>query len=118
MMKRLTRRGFTMIELAIAVALATFVVFGLYGVFTIQSRQLMNQDMRMEMHQNSRFAMEILSRSIRMAGFGSRGSIVGEMGTGGDSNPQYAVMANDGYGTNGSDAITIAYMEPSLVMNT
>jgi prepilin-type N-terminal cleavage/methylation domain-containing protein len=118
MMIRGIKRGFTMIELAISVAMATIVVLGLYGIFTMQSRQLLNQDMRMEMHQNARFAMEILSRSIRMAGFGSRGSIVGEMGTGGDSNAQYAVMSNDGYGTNGSDAITIAYMEPSLVMNT
>ena len=28
------------------------------------------------------------------------------------------VVSYDGYGTNGSDAITVAYMEPSLVMNT
>jgi len=116
-MKRFTR-GFTMIELAISVAMATFVVMGLYGIFTMQSRQLLNQDLRMEMHQNARFALEILSRSVRMAGFGSRGSIVGEMGTGGDSNPQMVVVGYDGFGSNGSDAITIAYMEPSLVMDT
>ena len=61
-----------MIELVISVAMATFVVFGLYGIFTMQSRQLMNQELRMEMHQNGRFALEILSRSIRMAGFGSQ----------------------------------------------
>ena len=30
-----------MVELIVSVALATFVVIGLYGVFTIQSRQLM-----------------------------------------------------------------------------
>ena len=107
-----------MIELVISVAMATFVVFGLYGIFTMQSRQLMNQELRMEMHQNARFALEILSRSIRMAGFGTQGSIVGEMGTGGTGSPQYVVVSNDAYGTNGSDAITIAYMEPSLVMNT
>jgi type IV pilus assembly protein PilW len=118
LMRRTIRRGFTMIELAISVAMATFVVMGLYGIFTIQTQQLMNQDMRMEMHQNARFALEILSRSIRMAGFGSRGTIVGAMGTGGDGNAQDVVVAYDAYGTNGSDAITVAYMEPSLVMNT
>lgn len=116
--KRLSR-GFTMIELAISVGMATFVVLGMYGIFTIQTKQLMNQDMRMEMHQNGRFALEILSRSIRMAGFGSRGSIVGVMGAASsDSNIQETVVAFDAYGTNGSDAITVAYMEPSLVMNT
>jgi hypothetical protein len=98
--------------------MATFVVLGMYGIFTIQTQQLMNQDMRMEMHQNGRFALEILSRSIRMAGFGSRGSIVGVMGAGSDGNVQETVVSYDAYGTNGSDAITVAYMEPSLVMNT
>lgn len=116
--KRTLRRAFTMIELAVAVGLATFVVLGLYGIFTIQTKQLMNQDMHMEMHQNGRFALEILSRSIRMAGFGSRGSIVGVMGAGSDGNVQETIVAYDAYGTDGSDAITVAYMEPSLVMNT
>ena len=51
------RRGFTMIELAISVGMATLVVLGMYGIFTIQTQQLMNQDMRMEMHQNGRFAL-------------------------------------------------------------
>ena len=118
LLKRSVRRGFTMIELAISVAMATFVVMGLYGIFTIQTQQLMNQDMRMEMHQNARFGLEILSRSIRMAGFGSRGTIAGVMGTGGTGNAQDVVVALDAVGTNGSDAITVAYMEPSLVTDT
>lgn len=113
-----SRRGFTMVELAISVGMATFVVLGMYGIFTIQTQQLMNQDMRMEMHQNGRFALEILSRSVRMAGFGSRGTIVGVMGAGGDGNAQETVVSYDAYGTYGSDAITVAYMEPSLVMNS
>ena len=53
-----------------------------------------------------------------MAGFGSRGTIVGVMGAGGDGNAQETVVSYDAYGTNGSDAITVAYMEPSLVMNS
>ena len=107
-----------MVELIVSVALATFVVIGLYGVFTIQSRQLMTQDMRMEMNQNGRFAMEILSRSIRMAGFGSTGLIYGEMGLSGDGDSLPVVISSDSATTNGGDAITVAYMEPSLVMDT
>ena len=118
MIRQKTQRGFTMIELAIAVAISTFVVVTLYGIFTIQSYQLMNQDLRMEMHQNSRFSLEILSRSIRMSGFGTQGTIVGEFGNGGTSNAQDVIVSYDAYGTNGSDAITVAYMEPSLVMDT
>lgn len=113
------QRGFTMIELAVSISIASFVVIGLYGLFTLQTRQLMTQDMRMEMHQNSRFGLEILSRSIRMAGFGSNGFIYGIMGTGGaDSNVLPAVISYDNNGSLGSDAITVAYMEPSLVMDT
>ena len=109
-----------MIELAVSIAIASIVVIGLYGLFTMQSQQLMTQDMRMEMHQNARFGMEILSRSIRMAGFGSNGTIVGVLGVGGQNSTQLpAVISYDGNNSNsGSDAITVVYMEPSLVMNT
>lgn len=115
-----TRSGFTMIELAVSIAIASFVVIGLFGLFTMQSRQLMTQDMRMEMHQNARFGMEILSRSVRMAGFGSDGSVFGVLGTGGqDNNILPVVIAYDANNSaSGSDAITVVYMEPSTVMDT
>ena len=109
-----------MIELAVSIAIASIVVIGLYGLFTMQSQQLMTQDMRMEMHQNARFGMEILSRSIRMAGFGSNGTILGVLGTGGQNSSQLpAVISYDANNSSsGSDAITVVYMEPSLVMNS
>ena len=114
------QKGFTMIELAVSIAIASIVVIGLYGLFTMQSQQLMTQDMRMEMHQNARFGMEILSRSIRMAGFGSNGTILGVLGTGGQNSSQLpAVISYDANNSSsGSDAITVVYMEPSLVMDT
>ena len=71
----------SLVELAISVGMATFVVLGMYGIFTIQTQQAMNQDMRMEMHQNGRFALEYCQ--IHSNGrFGSRGTIVGVMGAG------------------------------------
>ena len=114
------KKGFTMIELAVSIAIASVVVIGLYGLFTMQSQQLMTQDMRMEMHQNARFGMEILSRSVRMAGFGSNGTILGVLGTGGQNSSLLpAVISYDADNTSsGSDAITVVYMEPSLVMDT
>ena len=85
-----------MIELAVSISIASIVVIGLYGLFTMQSQQLMTQDMRMEMHQNARFGMEILSRSVRMAGFGSNGTILGVLGTGGQNSSQLpAVISYD-----------------------
>ena len=68
--------------------------------------------MRMEMNQNGRFAMEILSRSIRMAGFGTTGLIYGEMGLTGSGDSLPVVISSDAATTNGGDAITVAYMEP------
>lgn len=119
LLQRGYRRAFTLIELLLAIMISSFVVIALYGVFVTLSRQLYIQDMKMEMHQNSRFAMEILSRSIRMAGFGSaNGYVYGTFGSSGDGSKLPAVIAYDADGNNGQDAITVVYMEPSLVMDS
>jgi type II secretory pathway pseudopilin PulG len=113
------KRGFTILELIIAIAIATFLVITLLGVFTMHARDLKKQDMKAEINQNGRFALEILSRSIRMAGFGSsNGVYYGVLGYGGNGSSLPAVISYDGTSTNGQDVITVAYMEPSLVMNT
>ena len=113
------RRGFTILELIIAIAIATFLVITLLGVFTMHARDLKKQDMKMEINQNGRFGLEILSRSIRMAGFGSSSGVYyGVLGYGGSGNALPSVISYDSDGNNGQDAITVAYMEPSLIMNT
>ena len=121
--KLLRRKGFTMLELLVAVSLSVVVVAGLYGVFQIQSRQLMYQDTQMYMHQNLRFAADILSRSTRMAGYGTGGATRGPMGydySADSSDDDYslpALVAYDG-GTSGTDAITVVYADPSLEMTS
>jgi len=122
-LRRHLRSGFTMLELLVAVALSTIVVAGLYGVFTIQSRQLMFQDTQMSMHQNLRFAADILTRTLRQTGYGTGGSTRGIMGydyTSGSTSDAYtlpSLIASDG-GTSGADAITVIYAEPTIEMNT
>ncbi len=106
-----------------AVTLSTIVVSGLYGVFTIQSRQLMFQDTQMSMHQNLRFAADILTRTIRQAGYGTGGATKGLLGYdygASSTSSAYslpAVISSDG-GTGASDAITLLYAESSVEMNT
>lgn len=118
------RRGFTLLEMVVAIAIAGFVVAGLYGLFTIQSRQFMFQDTQMEMHQNLRFGVDVLSRSIRMAGFNTNGYINGIMGSDGtsgssvDGSQLQAVIPWDADGTSGTDAITVVYGDPSTTMDT
>ena len=118
--KRTGKRGFTILELVFAIAIATFLVITLMGVFTVHARDLRKQDMRMAMNQNGRFGLEILSRSIRMAGFGSsNGVYYGLLGDGGSASATLAAVTSyDADGNDNQDAITVVYMEPSLVMNS
>jgi prepilin-type N-terminal cleavage/methylation domain-containing protein len=122
--RRSLRKGFTMLEMLVAIAIAAFVVAGLYGLFTIQSRQFLFQDLQMEMHQNLRFGADVLSRSIRMAGFNTSGYVYGVMGSDGtsgssvDASSLPAIIAWDSDGSSGTDAITVLYGDPSTVMST
>jgi len=115
-----TRSGFTLIELMVAIAISSVVVVGLYSLFTVQSRQFLFQDLQMEMHQNQRFATDVLTRSIRMAGFGTSGRVDGYLGSGSDVNNDLPViMAHDNWtGGDGTDAITVVYGDPSSTMGT
>ena len=63
------RGGFTLVELMIAMALGLIVLGAMYGVFTVQSKHFSNQEQIVEMQQNARMAIDIISREIRMAGY-------------------------------------------------
>lgn len=113
------RAGFTMVELLVAVVIASVVVAGLYGLFTVQTRQFLFQDLQMEIHQNQRFATDIVSRSIRLAGFGTSGRVVGYLGHSDSSdNPLPVVMSHDAWSASGTDGITVVYGDPSVGMGT
>lgn len=115
------RRGFTLIEMMIALVVSLVVVAGLYGIFTLQSRQFYYQDLQMEMHQNMRFATDVLTRSIRMAGFNTSAMVTGWGGTEGadDSiNALPAVQSYDDWSGDGHDAIAVVYGDPSLVVSS
>ena len=117
-MIRRVRKGFTLIEMMIAVVVSSVVVAGLYSVFNLQSRQFLYQDLQMEMHQNVRFATDVLTRSVRMAGFAAGGVVTGYHGSSTDDTTLPVIMSWDGEGDNDSDAITVVYGDPSLRMNT
>lgn len=119
MRRALSRRGFSLLELMIALAIGLFVVAALYNLFTAQVRQFVYQDLQMEMHQGARLSLDMLSRSARMAGYGTNGTTNGVFGAGGDDNdPLPAIIAYNGVGPNGSDAVTFVSMDPALVINT
>lgn len=114
------RAGFTLIELMFAIAIGLFVVGALYQLFRMQMRQFVYQDQQMEMHQNARLAADILTRTARMAGYGTAsGYTTGVFGDMGDPNSVLsAVIHRNNVGANGSDVLTLVSMDPSLVINT
>ena len=119
---RLSRRGFTMLEMLIAVGISTVVVGGLYGLFTVQSRQFVYQDLRMSMHQNLRFGMDIVTRTVRMAGYGTGNATTGLWGWDGsgfdDDDSLAPIITYNGWDGSTHDAITIVYGDPSLEIAT
>jgi prepilin-type N-terminal cleavage/methylation domain-containing protein len=66
---RRNKKGFTLIELMVAMAISTVVMGAIYSVYTAQTKSARTQQMIVEMHQNIRAAMFLLEKDIRMAGF-------------------------------------------------
>ena len=62
-------RGFTLVELMIAMVVGMVVLGAVYALFTAQSKHLATQEQLAELHQNARAAMDIMVREISMAGY-------------------------------------------------
>jgi len=67
---RSNQRGFTLIELMVALVLSFILIGAIYRGFTSQQKAYTVQDQVAEAQQNARMAMNILLRDIRMAGYG------------------------------------------------
>ncbi|MBW6485054.1 MAG: prepilin-type N-terminal cleavage/methylation domain-containing protein [Syntrophobacterales bacterium] len=63
------RSGFTLIELIIAMAIGLLILSASYRVFEVQNKILKNQEQIVELQQNVRAAMEMVTREVRMAGY-------------------------------------------------
>ena len=66
----ISSKGFSLVELLIAVALSSLISLGLYGALSSQQIIYSVQDDISEMQQNLRLATERISRDVSMAGFG------------------------------------------------
>ena len=65
-------KGFTVIELVIAIALAAVVMAGIYTAYRAQAASYLAQESVVDMMQNARTAMFYMQREIRMSGFDPR----------------------------------------------
>ena len=95
-MKRLNRKGVTLIELLVALVICGMVAAGIYQVFISQSKAYTVQDQVTEVQQSVRSAMEILLRDLRMAGYD-------------DDNVLSTITINSPIANLGDDAITVNY---------
>ncbi|HLZ33392.1 MAG TPA: prepilin-type N-terminal cleavage/methylation domain-containing protein, partial [Nitrospira sp.] len=84
MMNRLSRQrclqdeaGFTLIELMVGLAVGVIVMAAAFSILTMTRKSLQANEQTVDMQQNVRMAMEMMSRDIKLAGFGSPGTAVG-----------------------------------------
>ncbi|GIX48575.1 MAG: hypothetical protein KatS3mg131_2786 [Candidatus Tectimicrobiota bacterium] len=68
------KQGFTVLELVIAMAVAGIVIAAIYQVFHGQQRAFLAQNQVVEMQQNLRAALYLLTRELRSAGFDPAGT--------------------------------------------
>lgn len=67
-------RGFTLVELLIAMALGALLLGALISTFVVQSKAYDVQGQMTEMVQTARAAMDMISREVRMAGYDPTGA--------------------------------------------
>lgn len=114
-------RGFTLIELIIAIAVSLVVGAMIYQVFIDQTKAFRRQADMGGMQQNLRLAMEIVSRDLASAGFGlaydgSTWGVDGQsnaVGIADDNARLYGLRILEDYPAgSGHDAIEIATLDP------
>jgi len=108
--------GLTLIELLVVLVISGILIAALYRTFIRQQKSYAVQDQVADMQQNSRVAIERMSREIRMAGYG--GDILGVFGNvNGFSNIITVVENVNSVGTN-DDRITILFADQVAVLNS
>jgi type IV pilus assembly protein PilW len=69
-----SEKGFTLVELLVAMAIMSVVMGGVYSAYYSQQRSYIVQEQVAEMQQNLRGAMYFMSKEVRMAGCNPTGS--------------------------------------------
>ncbi len=72
-----SQRGFTLVELMIALVISGIIAGALYSTYLVQQRSYTAQEAVAEMQQNIRAALVTLERDIRMAGYHPAGGAFG-----------------------------------------
>ena len=99
--RHLNAKGMTLIELLVVLVICAVLVGGIYRLFVSQTKAYSVQEQVVEAQQNTRAAMELLLRDLRMAGFDNDRTPV----------PQITNAV-----TPGADSITVMYEQNAAAM--
>lgn len=111
--KKIMNDGFTLIELMIAMALASIIMAAIGSAYWIQTQTSREQQMVVEMQQNMRAAMFLLERDIMMAGYDNDNNnppeptiTVAQIDGNGNSELEFEYIAEDDGFDNDGDGTT------------
>jgi len=65
----MNRKGFTLLEILIAMVVASIVMAAIYSVYRSQTQTHRTQQLVVQMQQNMRAALYLMESDIRMAGY-------------------------------------------------
>jgi len=71
---RANSRGFSLVEILVAMVVSGIVLSGIYSTYQSQQRSYILQEEMAQVQQNLRAAMYLMTRELRMAGFNPSGS--------------------------------------------
>ncbi len=96
--KYLNEKGFTLIEIMVAMVISVIVIGGVVSAYTSQKDSHLAQNQVIEMQQNIRSALFIIGREIKMIGFdpdGNAGAGFTGTGDGSEGNPLIFTLVAD-----------------------
>ncbi|OPY12578.1 MAG: hypothetical protein A4E70_01462 [Syntrophus sp. PtaU1.Bin005] len=67
-------RGFSLVELMVALAVGSIILAALYSLFSAQNKSLSTQELIVEMQQNARAAMDMMATEMHMTGYDPAGT--------------------------------------------
>ena len=103
------QKGFTLIELMIALVLGAIVIGAIYSTYIVQQRSYTVQETVAEMQQNIRAAMMVMARDIRMAGYDPDGTGNFSITAASSDRLRFTVDLNENGSVDGNETITYGF---------
>ena len=101
--------GFTLVELMIALVISGIISVVLYSTYLVQQRSYTAQEAVVEMQQNIRAAMMLMSRDIRMAGYDPKATGNFKITTASPNRLGFTIDLNENGSVDGDETITYGF---------